>query len=30
MRRASLAQVEMLLDEGPDEAFEQRLGAALR
>lgn len=30
MRRASLAQVEMLLDEGTDEAFGQRLGAALR
>jgi hypothetical protein len=30
MRRASLAQVEMLLDEDADEAFEQRLGAALR
>lgn len=30
MRRASLAQVEMLLDEDDDEAFEQRLGAALR
>ncbi|KZC36812.1 MULTISPECIES: hypothetical protein [Rhodanobacter] len=30
MRRASLAQVEMLLDENADQAFEQRLGAALR
>jgi hypothetical protein len=30
MRRASLAQVEMLLDEDAEEAFEQRLGAALR
>ena len=30
MRRASLAQVEMLLDEDTEEAFEQRLGAALR
>jgi hypothetical protein len=30
MRRAPLAQVEMLLDEGDDETFEQRLGAALR
>ena len=30
MRRASLAQVEMLLDEDAGEAFEQRLGAALR
>jgi len=30
MRRASLAQVEMLLDESSGEAFGQRLGAALR
>jgi hypothetical protein len=30
MRRASLAQVEMLLAEDAEEAFEQRLGAALR
>lgn len=30
MRRASLAQVQMLLDEDADDAFEQRLGAALR
>ncbi|CAM5398672.1 hypothetical protein [Rhodanobacter lindaniclasticus] len=30
MRRAPLAQVEMLLDEDDDEAFEQRLSAALR
>ena len=30
MRRAALAQVEMLLDEDADEAFEQRLGAARR
>jgi hypothetical protein len=30
IRRASLVQVEMLLDESSDEAFEQRLGAALR
>ncbi len=30
MRRASLAQVEMLLAEDAGEAFEQRLGAALR
>jgi len=30
MRRAALAQVEMLLDEDAEEAFEQRLGAALR
>ncbi len=30
MRRAALAQVEMLLGEDSDEAFEQRLGAALR
>ncbi|WP_027484567.1 hypothetical protein [Rhodanobacter sp. OR87] len=30
MRRASLAQVEMLLDEDVDDTFEQRLSAALR
>ncbi|EIM01012.1 hypothetical protein RHOFW104T7_00975 [Rhodanobacter thiooxydans] len=30
MRRASLTQVQMLLDEDADDAFEQRLGAALR
>lgn len=30
MRRASLAQVEMLLDEDVGDAFEQRLSAALR
>jgi hypothetical protein len=30
MRRATLAQVEMLLAEDPDDAFEQRLTAALR
>lgn len=30
MRRASLVQVEMLLDESSGETFEQRLGAALR
>lgn len=30
MRRASLAQVEMLLEEDTDEDFEQRLSAALR
>jgi hypothetical protein len=30
MRRASLAQVEMLLAEDAEEAFEQQLGAALR
>ena len=30
MRRAALAQVEMLLGEDADESFEQRLGAALR
>jgi predicted nucleotidyltransferase len=30
MRRATLAQVEMLLGEDADETFEQRLGAALR
>ena len=30
MRRASLAQVEMLLDEATEDPFEQRLSAALR
>ena len=30
MRRASLAQVEMLLNEDDDDSFEQRLAAALR
>jgi hypothetical protein len=30
MRRASLAQVEILLDEDADDGFERRLGAALR
>jgi hypothetical protein len=30
MRRASLAQVEMLLAEDPDDAFEQQLSMALR
>jgi hypothetical protein len=30
MRRATLTQVEMLLVENDDDAFEQRLSAALR
>jgi hypothetical protein len=30
MRRASLAQVEILLSEDPEDAFEQRLSMALR